>query len=365
MKKLAVLIAFLFVSLSYSQITFTLNSNVCCGTTTTLTANTGTDVVLSYNWTSSPATLLFSSPNSSTTAVNLSSTGTFTVALNVTLASGSGSYSTVVTVALSPTIIVTQSSATICMASNYPQYTHPIFLTASGGSSSYTWSPAYLFSGWSPGNTSAGFIRPPVSTCYTVNGTVGSCTSSAVGCVTVIPQFSIAISPSSGTICANDSLQLGVSNISTLAVLPIQTYNWYDQIPLSIDNPYNSTVTIFPTVTCTYSVEIFDALACVSLPTLVNIIVASCTGIHSNSIDNQSVLVYPNPANELLNIDCGTLNDKNAKLKIINNLGQEVFQSRITNSQSKFNIEELSKGIYFVQIESETKIIVRSKFVKQ
>ena len=88
-------------------------------------------------------------------------------------------------------------------------------------------------------------------------------------------------------------------------------------------------------------------------------------GVKENISDNETVKIYPNPANDFLNIDCGTFNDKNAKLEIINNLGQVVYQSTITNSQSKINIEQLSKGIYIVQIESETKIIGRSKLIKQ
>ncbi len=362
MKRVTILIAFLIVKLSYSQITFTLNSNGCSGTSTTLTANTGTDVVLSYTWASSPATLVFSSPNSPTTAVNFPSTGSFTVNLNVTLASGTGSYSNAVNVASSPTISVTQTSATTCIASNFPKYSHPVFLTASGGSASYSWTPYYPTIGIN--TLSSIFVRPPVTTCYTVSSIVGSCTGFAVSCVSVIPQFSIAVSPPSSTVCLNDSLHLTVSNISTLAVLPIQNYIWYDPVPLSVINPYLNSVTVYPNVNCTYTVELFDNNACASLPALVNVIVASCTGIYFNSIDNQSVLVYPNPANEILNIECGTLND-NAKIEIINSLGQVVYQSTITNPQSQINIEHISKGIYLIQIENKSKVVARSKLIKQ
>ncbi len=167
-------------------------------------------------------------------------------------------------------IMVSQSSQTTCMASNYPQYTHPVCLVPSGAST-YVWS-VYIPSTMS-GSLGPICVRPPVSTCYTVTGNTSVCSGSAVVCVTVIPQFTMSIIPKQPIICIGDSLKLYVSNIGTLAVLPIQTYNWYDPVPLSIDNPYNPTVTIFPTVTCTYSVEIFDNRACVSLPRLVTVTV--------------------------------------------------------------------------------------------
>ena len=63
MKKVAVLIALLFVSISFSQTSFTINSSVCSGISNLLTANTGTDVAISYTWSSTPITASLSSPN--------------------------------------------------------------------------------------------------------------------------------------------------------------------------------------------------------------------------------------------------------------------------------------------------------------
>lgn len=92
-------------------------------------------------------------------------------------------------------------------------------------------------------------------------------------------------------------------------------------------------------------------------------------GLSSNSTDNSFIKIYPNPANEILNIDCidftSTGSITNLKLQIINNLGQIVYQSSVSNTQSKINIEHLSKGIYIVELESKTKIVGRSKLVKQ
>ncbi len=362
MKKLVVLFSFFIVGFSYSQTTFTLNSNLCSGTTKTLTANTGTDIVLSYTWSSIPAIPIFSSSNSSTTPVNFPTTGTFTVLLNVTLASGSASYAVVVNVASTPIISLTQSNPTTCIASNYPKYSHPVFLSASGGSSTYTWNPPILDMFGAPIYSNSVYARPIVSTCYTISSIVGSCTGSSVSCVSVIPQYSFALSPANGTLCINDSLHLSVTSISTLAVLPIQNYIWYDPLPLSIANPYSASVTISPSITSTYTVEIFDAQACVSLPKLVNITVSACTGIHSNTLDF-NISFYPNPFTNQLTINTKTNELK--KLTIINPLGQQVYQAEFYQNNITLELPQLPSGAYIATLYLNTHFSFRTKLVKQ
>ncbi len=361
MKKVALLIICLFVSISYSQVSFTLSNNACSGTSKTLTAATGTDVVLSYTWSSTPAIPVFSSPNTASTAITFPSSGTFTINLNVSLASGSDSYSTIVNVAASPTILVTQSSPTTCVASNYPKYSQPVYLSPIGASS-YIWNPYISYTG--PPNPSAIYVRPPVSTCYTVTGIIGNCTASAVICVSVIPQYSIAVSLASRTICPSyDSLQLNVIAISTLAVLPITNYVWYDPIPPSISNPFNPTVTVSPSVSCTYTVEVYDTRACVSLPAFANVSVASCVGIHSNSLDNTSVLIYPNPFTNQLSLNTNTNDLK--KLIITNLLGQTVYQTEFYQNDLTLDLQQLHSGAYVAELYLNNKINFRTKLIKQ
>ncbi len=159
---------------------------------------------------------------------------------------------------------------TTCIASNYPKYSQPVYLNPTGAST-YVWSVynPYTMSG----SLSAIYVRPPTSTCYTVTGTTAVCSGSAVVCVTVIPQFTMSVIPKQPIMCLGDSLVLNITNIGTLSVLPITNYVWYDPLPPSISNPFDPTVTITPTTTCTYSVEIYDSRACVSLPRLVTVTV--------------------------------------------------------------------------------------------
>ncbi len=84
-----------------------------------------------------------------------------------------------------------------------------------------------------------------------------------------------------------------------------------------------------------------------------NIVEATCLCL--SSINEMSllenVLVYPNPANDVLNVNFG-FRIEDCELKIINSIGQVIHQSEIQNSQSAINIAGLSEGIYIVRIST-------------
>ncbi len=64
---------------------------------------------------------------------------------------------------------------------------------------------------------------------------------------------------------------------------------------------------------------------------------------------NGSVLLYPNPASDILNVQADGLNELNA-YKIFNILGETKFTGNLENG-NQINIEELSVGMYFVDFE--------------
>lgn len=245
-------------------------SAVCTGFTSTLNATGAT----SYTWSGTTLTTSVVQPSISV------GPGSYTVFGSTGV--GCNSFS-VITINLSPplNVQVTQSSFTTCMASNFPQqFSKPVTLNATGASV-YNWSPCiagYMTFCIGPTIT----VRPPTSTCFTVSGSTSVCSGSAVVCVTVIPQFTMAVTPIQPIICLGDSITLTTTNISTLAVLPIPSatntngYVWTEPVnapPPSINNPLSGTVIATPLNTCTYTFEIYDARACVSLPRLITVTV--------------------------------------------------------------------------------------------
>ena len=85
------------------------------------------------------------------------------------------------------------------------------------------------------------------------------------------------------------------------------------------------------------------------------IINVNLSGISSPNNSN-SLKIYPNPANDIVFIDNGNFNSmSNYNLKIINSLGQEVFNSFITIPQFQIPITSFGGlGLYYIQLYNDT-----------
>lgn len=69
----------------------------------------------------------------------------------------------------------------------------------------------------------------------------------------------------------------------------------------------------------------------------------------------EMVSVYPNPANDVLNISVGSTSDLPEAYSIYNNLGQLIAQKVISSATDlSINTSDLSSGIYFIRIEKES-----------
>lgn len=74
-------------------------------------------------------------------------------------------------------------------------------------------------------------------------------------------------------------------------------------------------------------------------------------------IENKSVTVYPNPANEVLNIELG---DNQSDVMIYNSLGQVVRCYENMSGDMQINVADLNAGMYFVKANGEiTKVVKR------
>ena len=85
------------------------------------------------------------------------------------------------------------------------------------------------------------------------------------------------------------------------------------------------------------------------------IINVNLSGISSPNNSN-TLKIYPNPANDIVFIDNGNFNSmSNYNLKIINSLGQEVFNSFITIPQFQIPITSFGGlGLYYIQLYNDT-----------
>lgn len=82
------------------------------------------------------------------------------------------------------------------------------------------------------------------------------------------------------------------------------------------------------------------------------------------AINNHSLLVYPNPANETLNIQLPT--EENYTYTVLDITGKIALQGQLFMGQeNSLNISPLTNGIYFIILHHPTQGNYRTKFIKQ
>jgi len=87
--------------------------------------------------------------------------------------------------------------------------------------------------------------------------------------------------------------------------------------------------------------------------------------VQQNKEETQNIVIYPNPANNILNVEMLNLASTGSatKLEIINSLGQVLSIIELSNQTSTININELPSGLYQLKLNegSEQRVF---KFIK-
>jgi len=89
------------------------------------------------------------------------------------------------------------------------------------------------------------------------------------------------------------------------------------------------------------------------------------TGINDQP-ERSQILLYPNPVNEVLNIQMNSSVQGILKVLIINTYGQTIQEERLYSGTGIYNIPtvKLSNGLYIVKIALEDNTILTAKFIK-
>jgi hypothetical protein len=101
---------------------------------------------------------------------------------------------------------------------------------------------------------------------------------------------------------------------------------------------------------------------CVSPRVMVTASVNACTGIENNN-DDASILIYPNPAENYLNLDINDHANEQALIEIFNLQGQKLYSNVAGNMPENFHtsidISRFAKGVYMIRVQMGGKSILR------
>ena len=86
----------------------------------------------------------------------------------------------------------------------------------------------------------------------------------------------------------------------------------------------------------------------------------NCTGLSTEDFNTSSLKLYPNPVLSILNVKTD-YNLINQPYTIVDGLGRVVLNGKINEVESTINVEQLSKGIYYLKISDKN----ASKFIKE
>jgi hypothetical protein len=179
-------------------------------------------------------------------------------------------------------------------------------------------------------------VSPTSSTTYTVtSANLAGCIGSAVSTVTVNPNPSVTALASNTLICVGNSAVLTVSTSAT-------SYTWDS-------GATTMSITVSPTVTTTYTVNVTDVTTC-SSSAVVTVNVSTCTGINEQVAYN--VNVYPNPTNGIVNIDLAGIITGETTYELFDVQGRKVVSKVSSNTIETLNVENLSEGIYMLTVQN-------------
>ena len=135
---------------------------------------------------------------------------------------------------------------------------------------------------------------------------------------------------------------------------PSYSYQWYG--PNGFISNANQ---ITPQTNGQYYVVITDVNACTSISESYLITYITST---LNEVLIDGLLIYPNPSKEIFNIQFNSLINQDISLSIYNIIGEEVMKEKLIEFKGdyikKIDLNKYKKGIYFLEIETDTGMIL-------
>jgi hypothetical protein len=184
----------------------------------------------------------------------------------------------------------------------------------------------------------------------------------------------ILTNPANGTL----GYKFGYIDYSITPPGDVIIHGWYYEntfnVPIVanslLDYPYNGncvhydTVTVYDTITTT----IYDTVTVTNYTTVTDTLVINTPLDLPSPNDENTILVYPNPASDHITIDNGNyLNMAGYTIRIENSTGQQVFQSIINQPQFYVDLSSWTgNGLYYIHlIDPQNNTVTIRKIVLQ
>ncbi|MEO8711119.1 MAG: T9SS type A sorting domain-containing protein [Parafilimonas sp.] len=209
-------------------------------------------------------------------------------------------------------------------------------------------------------NAKSSTYTATVTASYTLmvtNSCGNSATSNAIN-VKANPLPQAIITPSDTVlICKHDSVMMQATTGAS------QTYQWQK----NGSNIAGATASSYTAKTAgKYRVNVTKTTTGCSKQSAVTRVIIQCPSLaKTNSIvDDNAAKIFPNPSAGSFHISIPSYNDGKYFLTIFDVNGKQVVNSNIISKDYSFG-NELTPGIYLVQVRNDNKVILREKIIKE
>jgi len=191
---------------------------------------------------------------------------------------------------------------------------------------------------------------------------VGYSTSTTI--IAIVGNLDGTISVTADNSCGNSMAQtlpvtsntvdtsITVNELTLISNASPATYQWITCPLMQIINGETNQV-FSPSQNGSYGV-IVTQNGCTDTSSCYSVIVTDIT-FSDNAV---SIVIYPNPTNDLLNIKCSGVLNENYNIILTNTFGEKLNEKVLTSTQNhcetQFEIKEFSSGIYFLIIRSSS-----------
>ncbi len=214
----------------------------------------------------------------------------------------------------------------------------------------YTWTAAPIGPSITTPNASTTNIVFGAANVYTITLSVSSGTNFGIASNTIqvlAAPNAVTFTPSSNPICTGQNV--------TLTATGATNYTWYPGSATA--NP----ITYTPGTTTTYTVKGANG-PCMGNQAVKQITVTTCTGLQEFAAYNNFFSVSPNPNNGEFTLDMNTAD--NISYAIYNSIGQLILKEKATTAKTPINIKAYPQGIYHIVVFKDTRVVYKTKVVK-
>ena len=94
-----------------------------------------------------------------------------------------------------------------------------------------------------------------------------------------------------------------------------------------------------------------------------NSITAQTTNVGIENHLENSIVLFPNPANDVVNVQCTMYNVQS--VEVIDVYGKSINIVHITDNPTRINISDLADGMYFVRVTTDEGVATKPFIVKR